>query len=97
MYSERKIFLEKYKYKKTKINKEKILNLIRNNKPTKIDSNIIEFEFIDKKSNKLKILFDKNSLELKGWETKDAYSNKVTFEINNLIINNQILDNLKLL
>ena len=76
----------------TILNKEKILNLIRNNKPTKIDSNTIEFEFIDKKSNKLKILFDKNTLELKGWETKDAYSNNVSFIISNLIINNQIVD-----
>ena len=76
----------------TILNKEKILNLIRNNKPTKVDSNIIEFEFIDKKSNKLKILFDKNTLELKGWETKDAYSNNVSFIISNLIINNQIVD-----
>ena len=76
----------------TILKKEKILNLIRNNKPTKIDSNIIEFEFIDKKKNKLKILFDKNSLEFKGWETKDAYSNNVSFIINNLKINNQIVD-----
>ena len=76
----------------TILNKKKILNLIRNNKPTKIDSNIIEFEFIDKKSNKLKILFDKNTLELRGWETKDAYSNNVSFIINNLKINNQIVD-----
>ena len=27
-----------------------------------------------------------------GWETKDAYSNKVIFAIDNLSINNQILD-----
>ena len=76
----------------TILNKEKILNLIRNNKPTKVDSNIIEFEFIDKKSNKLKILFDKNTLEFKGWETKDAYSNSVSFLISNLKTNNQIVD-----
>ena len=38
------------------------------------------------------MFFDKNSLDLKGWETKDSYSNKVNFEINNLIINNQIMD-----
>ena len=43
----------------TILKKEKILYVIRNNKPTKIDSNIIEFEFVDKKSNKLfsKIFF----------------------------------------
>ena len=68
------------------------MNLIRNNKSTKIDSNIIEFEFIDKKSNKLKILFDKNTLELRGWKTKDAYSNNVSFVISNLKTNNQIVD-----
>ena len=53
---------------------------------------LIKFEFIDKKKNKLKILFDKNSLNFKGWETKDAYSNDVSFTINNLITNNQIVD-----
>ena len=73
--------------------KEKIIGLIRKTNPIEINSNLVEFTFVDKKTNKVKILFDKNSLELKGWETKDAYSNKVTFEINNLIINNQILDN----
>ena len=74
------------------LDKEKILNLIKNNKPSKINLNIVEFEFIDKKSNKLKIFFDKNTLELKGWETKDAYSNNVSFIISNLKINNQIID-----
>jgi len=74
------------------LDKEKILNLIKNNKPSKINLNIVEFEFIDKKSNKLKIFFDKNTLELKGWETKDSYSNNVTFIISNLKINNQIID-----
>ena len=74
------------------LKKEKILHLIRNNKPTKIDSSIIEFELNEKKSNKLKIFFDKNSLEFKGWKTKDAYDNNVSFIINNLKINNQIVD-----
>ena len=76
----------------TILQKEKIINLIKNSAPTKIDSKIIEFEFIDKKLNKLKILFDKNTLELNGWETKDSYSNNVSFTIINLITNNQIVD-----
>ena len=75
------------------LTKEKVIGLIRKTNPIEINSNLVGFIFVDKKTNKVKILFDKNSLELKGWETKDAYSNKVTFEINNLIINNQILDN----
>ena len=74
------------------LKKEKIINLIRKNRPTKINSTLIEFEFIDKKTNRIKILFDKNSLEFKGWETKDAYSNNVSFIISNLKTNNQIID-----
>ena len=74
------------------LGKEKIIDLIKKNSPTKINSNIIEFTFYDKKMNAVKIFFDKNSLKLKGWKTKDAYSNKVIFEINNLITNNQIVD-----
>ena len=74
------------------LKKEKILHVIRNNKPTKIDSSIIEFELIGKKSNKLKIFFDRNSLEFKGWETTDAYSNNVSFIINDLKTNEIIED-----
>ena len=76
----------------TILQKEKILNLIRNNKPTKINSSLIEFELIGKKSNKFKIFFDKNSLEFRGWETKDAYSNNVSFIISNLKANKIIDD-----
>ena len=74
------------------LKKEKIIDLVRNNKPSKINSSSIEFLFIDKKNNEVKILFDKNSLEFKGWKTKDSYSNHVSFEIYNLKINNQIVD-----
>ena len=76
----------------TILNKQKILNLIRNNKPTKIDSNVIEFELVNKKLDKLKIFFDKNSLEFKGWETIDVYSNNVSFIINDLKTNKIIED-----
>ena len=74
------------------LKKEKIINLIRKNQPTEINAGLIEFKFIDQKKNKVKILFDKNSLEFKGWKTKDVYSNNVSFTINNLKINNQIMD-----
>ena len=74
------------------LDKEKILNLIKNSKPTRIDKNIIEYEFVDKKSKRLKIIFDKKTLELKGWETRDVYSNDVSFLISNMQINNQIMD-----
>ena len=74
------------------LKKEKIINLIRQNNPTKISSNMIEFEFIDQKTNKVKIFFDKNSLDFKGWKTRDSYSNDVSFEIENLKTNIQIVD-----
>jgi len=76
----------------TILQKEKILKLIRNNKPTIINSNLIGFGLIEKKLNKFKIFFEKNSLEFKGWETKDAYSNNVSFIISNLKTNMIIED-----
>ena len=74
------------------LKKEKIINLIRKNQPTEINAGLIEFQFVDQKANKIKILFDKNSLEFKGWKTKDVYDNNVSFTINNLKINYQIID-----
>ena len=71
----------------TILQKEKIFHLIRNNKPTIINSNLIGFGLIEKKLNKFKIFFEKKSLEFKGWETKDAYSNNVSFIISNLKTN----------
>ena len=71
----------------TILDKEKILNLIKNNKPTKINSEIIEFEYTDEKLNKLIIFFDKKTLNLRGWKTKDAYSNEVSFLINDMKTN----------
>jgi len=74
------------------LQKDKIINLIKKTQPIKVNSNLIKFEFIDKKTNKVKIFFDKNSLVFKGWETKDTYSNNVSFIIDNLKTNNQIMD-----
>ena len=74
------------------LQKEKIIDLIKKNPPSEINSNFVVFNFIDKKKNKIKIIFDKNSLELKGWETTDSYANNVSFIINNLEINKQIVD-----
>ena len=77
----------------TILKKEKIINLIKNNLPTKINTNTIEYEFIMKNSEILKIFFDKNTLTFKGWETKDSYSNTVNFLIINLELNREIKNN----
>ena len=74
------------------LQKEKIINLIRTTLPIEISSNFIGFEFYDKKKNKIKIFFDKDNLEFKGWETVDIYSNIVSFIISDLKINNHIVD-----
>ena len=74
------------------MDKDKVLNLIKNTRPSKIDSNTIEFEFTNKKLNKLIILFNSKNLEFKGWKTVDAYSNNVSFLISDTKINNQIVD-----
>ena len=66
------------------LNKENILNLMRDYEPSQFDLNIIGYEIIENNSNKLKIFFDKNSLDLLGWKTIDAYSNEVNFLIRNV-------------
>ena len=87
-----------YPLKKTPLfyilNKENILNVIKNYEPFFVDSNFIEYELIDASSGKINIFFDKNSLELSGWRTTDAYSNEVNFLLRNIetniSINNEI-------
>jgi len=73
------------------LKKENIINLIRKSKTIEINGNLIEVKFINKKNN-IKIFFDSESLNLKGWETKDMYSNNVSFLIKNLEFNKQVPD-----
>ena len=87
-----------YPLKKTPLfyllNKENILNLVQNYEPTTMDSRIIRYELIENNSNELRIFFDKDSLELLGWKTIDAYSNEVSFFLKNtetnILIKNEI-------
>ena len=87
-----------YPLKKTPLfyilNKENILNVIKNYEPFFIDSNLIEYKLIDTTSGEINIFFNKNSLELLGWKTTDAYSNEVNFLLRNIetniLINNEI-------
>ena len=80
-----------YSLKKTPLiyllKKEIILNLIENSEPSNVDSNIIKYELIGNNSNKIKIFFDKNTLELLGWKTIDVYSNEVSFLFRNIETN----------
>ena len=80
-----------YPLKKTPLyfllDKEKILNLVKNYKPFSINKDVIEYEVEGKKSSKLKIFFSRKNLDLLGWKTIDAYSNQVNFIIKDLKIN----------
>ena len=80
-----------YPLKKTPLfyilNKESILNVIKNYQPSLINSNLIEYELKNNNSNKINIFFDKNSLELSGWKTIDAYANEVNFLLRNIETN----------
>ena len=80
-----------YPLKKTPLfyilNKKNILNVIKNYEPKHTSSNIVEYELVDNNSNKINIFFQKDLLELAGWKTIDAYSNKVIFSIENTKIN----------
>ena len=80
-----------YPLKKTPLfyllKKENILNLIENYEPTVIDTNTIEYELVGDNSNKLKIFFDKDSLDFLGWKTTDTYSNEVSFFLKNIKVN----------
>ena len=87
-----------YSLKKTPLfyllNKDNILDLIKNYEPSNLDFDIIGYELIENNSSKLNIFFDKNTLELLGWKTMDAYSNEVSFLIRNIkkniLIKNEI-------
>ena len=76
------------------LNKKNILNLIENYEPTLVDSKLIQYELTDGNKNKVNVFFDKNSLDLSGWKTVDAYSNEVIFLLRNIktniSINNEI-------
>jgi outer membrane lipoprotein-sorting protein len=86
-----------YPLKKTPLyfllDKEKILNLVKNYKPFSVNKDVIEYEVKGKKSSKLKIFFSRKNLDLLGWKTIDAYSNQVNFIIEDLKINLLIEEN----
>ena len=80
-----------YPLKKTPLfyllDKKNILNVIQNYDPTFTSSDLIKYELTDDNLNKLNIFFDKNSLNLLGWKTIDAYANEVSFLIRNIETN----------
>lgn len=69
------------------LDKKFLINFIEKNEPTNISNFSIEFEIRTKNKKKIIIIFDRDSLNLKGWNTSDLYNNKVEFSILNLKTN----------
>jgi len=68
------------------LDKEYLIEFIKNNKAVILNDDLIQYEIIEKKK-KFIIFFDRNSLNLKGWRTEDIYNNKVDFSVINLKTN----------
>ena len=73
------------------LDKDYLLNQLYKLEPDKIKNNNIVFQ-INSESNKIYILFDKNSYNLAGWKTIDIYQNEVFFEIKNIKKNQSLSD-----
>jgi outer membrane lipoprotein-sorting protein len=74
------------------LDKEFILNAIKNLDPKINIDKTIEFS-ITNKSNLVSIFFDSKTYNLSGWKTIDIYQNEVIFQINNLEKNVNIDEN----
>ena len=74
------------------LDKEFILNAIKNLDPKINIDKTIEFS-ITNKSNLVSIFFDSKTYNLSGWKTIDIYQNTVIFQINNLEKNINIDEN----
>lgn len=75
------------------LDKEYLTEFINNNEPVVLNDLLINYE-IHINGKKVNLFFDKNSLNVKGWETEDLYKNKVQFLILNLEVNVPVNDNL---
>ena len=82
-----------YPLKKTPLNflldKEFLINKIKNLKERIIDDKFVNFKFIEN-DNEINIFFDKENYNLVGWQTLDIYQNlSITF-ISNIIKNQNL-------
>ena len=59
--------------------KDKLLEIIKNGE-LKLTQNTINLVYLDE--DKITVFFDKNTLDLKGWEIIDQYNNNIKFFLN---------------
>jgi len=85
----KKIFY--YRLKSTPLNlildKEYLIEVVKQEDSISLNQSSIEYEVELNNKKKINILFDKNSLNLKGWKTTDIYENHVDFLVLDLKLN----------
>ena len=72
------------------LNKDFVLNKIKNLKGRDVGNNYINFQFVEN-DNEINLFFDKKTYNLIGWQTVDAYQN-ISITYLSSIKKNQILD-----
>tara|TARA_B100000787_G_scaffold42664_1_gene30336 strand:+ start:471 stop:1025 length:555 start_codon:yes stop_codon:yes gene_type:complete len=78
------------------LDKKYLISKIRTLKPREIDNKYLNFKFFEN-NNEINIFFDKESLNLIGWQTEDIYQNLVVTFISSVKINNKISDKIFIL
>ena len=68
------------------LDKEYLIKFINNNKAMILDDFLVKYE-IKEKNKKIIIFFDRNSLDLMGWETEDLYKNNVKLKFSDVKTN----------
>ena len=66
--------------------KDKLLEIVQSGE-LEVSDQIIKLMYFD--DNKITVFFDKNNLDLKGWQIKDQYNNNINFSLN-IIAKNDI-------
>tara|TARA_Y100000590_G_scaffold464409_1_gene633791 strand:- start:515 stop:1078 length:564 start_codon:yes stop_codon:yes gene_type:complete len=86
-----------YPLKKTPLelilDKEFLINKIRNLESRIVDNKYVNFTIIDN-NNEINIFFDKQNLNLIGWQTEDIYQNLVITYIYEISYNKKIDENI---
>jgi len=65
--------------------KDKLLEIVKSGK-VELSDRIIKLVYL--KENEIKVLFDKKTLDLKGWQIIDQYNNNINFSLNIIAKNN---------
>lgn len=75
------------------LDKEFILNKIKNSNQRIVNDSLINFNFFQDE-NEINIFFDKNTFNLIGWQTLDVFQNLSITYLNSIIFNKELQSNL---